>query len=65
MRVVGAILGILVGFTIGVIFTEWIFQSGESWLDAVPVVLAVLGGLIGAQLGRSFAVRRVDTAPRA
>ena len=31
MRIVGAIVGILLGFTIGVIFTEWIFPTkGES-----------------------------------
>jgi hypothetical protein len=63
MRVGGAILGILNGFRVGVIFTEWLFQSGESWFDAVPVVLAVLGGLTGGALGRRATARRAGAAP--
>jgi hypothetical protein len=66
MRLVGAVVGILVGFTIGVIFTEWIFPTkSESWSDAVPVVLAVLGGLTGAALGRRATARRTGAAPPA
>jgi hypothetical protein len=66
MRIVGVIVGILVGFTIGVIFTEWIFPTkGESWPDAVPVVLAALGGLVGAALGRRATARRAGAAPPA
>jgi hypothetical protein len=58
MRVVGAVVGIVLGFTIGVILTEWIFVNDQSWPDAVPVVLAVLGGLTGSALGRRASARR-------
>jgi uncharacterized membrane protein YfcA len=57
-------MGIVVGFAVGVVFTEWIFEFNESWPDALPVVLAVLGGLAGAQLGRHVSARRVDSPPR-
>ena len=65
MRFFGAIVGIVLGFTIGVIFTEWIFVNNESWPDAVPVVLAVLGGLTGAALGRRATARRAGAVPPA
>jgi hypothetical protein len=65
MALLGAILGILVGFGVGVIFTEWVFVNNQSWPDVVPIALAALGGLAGAQLGRRFAARRVNASPSA
>jgi len=65
VALLGAILGILVGFGVGVIFTEWVFVNNQSWPDVVPIALAALGGLAGAQLGRRFATRRVNASPPA
>ena len=60
MTILGAIVGVLVGFAVGVIFTEWVFANNASWPDIVPFALAVLGGLAGHQLGRRFQLRRAD-----
>jgi len=65
VALLGAILGILVGFGVGVIFTEWVFVNNQSWPDVVPIALAALGGLAGAQLGRRFGARRVNASPPA
>ncbi|HEY6835786.1 MAG TPA: hypothetical protein VI142_04870 [Gaiellaceae bacterium] len=58
MTILGAIVGILVGFAVGVFFTEWVFANNQSWTDVVPFALAVLGGLVGHELGRRFSVNR-------
>ena len=55
MKVVGGIVGVVVGFAVGVLFTEVIFANDQSWPDVVPFALAVLGALVGASLGRRFA----------
>jgi hypothetical protein len=55
--VVGGILGVIVGFAVGVLFTEVIFAGNHSWADAVPFALAVLGALAGAAFGRRFSRR--------
>ena len=59
MTIVGAVAGIVVGFAVGILFTEVIFSNNASWPDVVPFALAVLGALAGAQLGRWVAARRV------
>jgi uncharacterized membrane protein YfcA len=59
MKIAGGILGVLVGFTIGILFTEVIFANNKSWPDVVPFALAILGGLFGSSLGRRLAARRV------
>jgi hypothetical protein len=60
MTVLGALLGIAVGFAIGVLFTEVIFANNASWPDVIPFALAVLGALAGSQLGRQLAARRAN-----
>jgi hypothetical protein len=37
---------------------EWVFANNQSWSDVVPFALAVLGGLVGHDLGRRFSVNR-------
>ena len=54
MTIFGTILGALVGFVVGIVFAEWIFANNQSWPDVVPFALAVLGGLVGHELGRRF-----------
>lgn len=53
----GRILGAVLGFTIGILFTEVIFANDQSWPDAVPFALAV-AGIVGSAVGRHFASRR-------
>ena len=65
MAVLGGILGLVVGFVVGILFTEVVFANNASWPDVVPFVLAVAGAVGGAQLGRRFATRRVNATPRA
>jgi uncharacterized membrane protein YfcA len=59
MKIAGGILGVLVGFAVGILFTEVIFANNKSWPDVVPFALAILGGLLGSSLGRRLAARRV------
>lgn len=42
---------------IGALITEVIFDIHESWSDAVPFGLAVVGILAGSSLGRRLANR--------
>jgi H+/Cl- antiporter ClcA len=51
----GRIVGAIVGFAIGVLFTEVIFANDQSWPDVVPFALAVLGIVLGSAVGRRFA----------
>jgi len=58
VNVVGGILGAVLGFAVGILFTEVIFANDQSWPDVVPFALAVLGVLVGSSLGRRYAARR-------
>jgi hypothetical protein len=58
VAVLGGILGVLVGFVVGALFTEVLFANNSSWPDLVPFVLAVLGAVAGAQLGRRLRAQR-------
>jgi uncharacterized membrane protein YfcA len=58
----GRILGAVLGFTIGVFFTEVVFANDQSWPDAVPFALAVAGIIVGSVLGRRFADRNAKHA---
>ena len=57
MKVAGGIVGAIVGFAVGILFTEVIFANDKSWPDVIPFALAVLGILVGAQLAGRFADR--------
>jgi hypothetical protein len=61
MKTAGGILGVLVGFAVGILFTEVIFANSKSWPDVVPFALAILGGLVGSSLGRRVASRRASS----
>jgi hypothetical protein len=56
----GGIVGAIVGFVIGAMITEVIFDIHESWSDAVPFGLAVVGIVAGSSLGRRLAHRNVQ-----
>ena len=57
----GRTLGAVLGFTIGVFFTEVVFANDQSRPDAVPFALAV-AGIVGSVLGRRFADRNAKHA---
>jgi hypothetical protein len=57
MAVLGGIVGAIVGFAIGVVFTEVIFANNHEWPIIVPFGLAVLGWLVGSTSVRRFADR--------
>jgi hypothetical protein len=59
MTLLGGIIGAVVGFVIGILFTEVLFASNASWPDVVPFALGVLGWLVGSALVR----RRRGPAP--
>jgi hypothetical protein len=58
MVVLGAIVGAIAGFAIGILFVEVIFANNQSWPDVVPFVLAVIGAALGSQ-----AVTRIRARP--
>jgi hypothetical protein len=43
VAIVAGIVGALVGFTVGIVFTELVFASSADWSNVVPFVLAVVG----------------------
>jgi hypothetical protein len=53
----GAVVGAIAGFAIGILFVEVIFANNQSWPDVVPFVLAVLGALAGREAGRHLRTR--------
>jgi hypothetical protein len=57
-RILGGILGVIVGFTIGILFTEVAFSNNQSWPDVIPFALAVAGWIAGSQAGRRLVSRR-------
>lgn len=59
MTLLGSIVGAIVGFAIGILFTEVLFANDASWPDVVPFALGVLGWLVGSALVR----RRHGHAP--
>ena len=66
MAIIAGIIGALVGFAIGILFTEIIFANNQSWPDVVPFALALLGFLVGRELGRRWRSRSVrGTSPSA
>lgn len=57
MALLGAIVGVIAGFAIGILFVEVIFANNQSWPDVVPFVLAILGALTGSRAVRWFRSR--------
>ena len=52
MRVLGGVLGAILGFAVGAILVEVIFPNGKSWPDVVPFALAVAGIGLGTAAAR-------------
>ncbi|HEY8316952.1 MAG TPA: hypothetical protein VIG35_08820 [Gaiellaceae bacterium] len=60
MAVLAGIVGALVGFTVGVVFTEVIFVNNADWPNVVPVVLAVAGWLAAREVLRQRRSRKPE-----
>jgi positive regulator of sigma E activity len=62
------IVGAIVGFAVGIVFTEVIFANNADWPTVVPFVLAVVGWLAARELVRKRQSRkpghRVSSASR-
>jgi hypothetical protein len=52
VAVLAGIVGALVGFTVGIVFTEIVFVNDADWPNAIPFVLAVTGWLTARELLR-------------
>ena len=52
MAVLAGIVGALVGFTVGIVFTEIVFVNNADWPNVIPFVLAVVGWLGARELVR-------------
>jgi ABC-type antimicrobial peptide transport system permease subunit len=63
VALLGGILGVVVGFAVGILFTEVIFSNNQSWPDVVPVALAVIGALVGASAARHLSRRDNRRSP--
>jgi hypothetical protein len=61
MAILGGLIGLIVGFVVGILLVEVLFANNASWPDVVPFGLAVLGWLVGS----SFVRRRRGHAPDA
>ncbi|HUK94805.1 MAG TPA: hypothetical protein VLU96_07085 [Gaiellaceae bacterium] len=59
MALLAKIVGAILGFAVGVLFTEVIFANNQEWPIVVPFALAVLGWLLGGAAARRFAQRHV------
>ena len=64
MTVLAGIVGAIVGFAIGALFTEVLFANDASWPDVVPVGLAVFGWLVGSTLVRRRREHAAVARPR-
>lgn len=60
MAALAGIVGALVGFTVGVVFTEVIFVNNADWPNVVPVVLAVAGWLAAREVLRQRRSRKPE-----
>ena len=60
MAVLAGIVGALVGFTVGVMFTEVLFANNADWPNVVPFVLAVVGWLAARELVRRRRSRKSE-----
>ncbi len=54
------ILGALVGFIVGNVFTEIVFANNADWPNVVPFVLAVVGWLAARELVRHRRSRKPE-----
>jgi hypothetical protein len=57
----GGILGALIAFTIGILFTEVWFTNDSEWPTVIPFALAVAGWLAGTATIRSVTGRSPNT----
>ena len=47
VRLLGGIVGVILGFAVGIVLVEVIFPNDAGWPDVVPFALAVAGWPLG------------------
>ena len=52
---VGRIVGAILGFAVGILFSEVIFANDRDWTNVIPFVLAVVGIMAGSALAHRLA----------
>jgi len=52
VALVVGIVAAVIGFVVGIVFTEIVFANSSNWPDIVPFVLAVVGWLVARELFR-------------
>ncbi len=57
---IGGIVGILIGFALGLFFGEVVLAKQGDWTNILPFVLAVAGWLVGSATAQRFANRNVS-----
>lgn len=63
VRLLGGILGVIIGFAVGVLLTEVVFPNDASWPDVVPFALAVAGWPLGTGATEWLHHRRAAHVP--
>ena len=58
MSVLGGIVGAIVGFAVGIVFSEIIFANSHDWTNVIPFAVAVAGWLAGSASVRRARARR-------
>jgi len=65
MTIIAGFVGALVGFAIGIVFSEVVFANDSSWTDVIPFAVAVLGWLVGSSSVRRLRERHARPARHA
>jgi positive regulator of sigma E activity len=60
MAVLAGIVGVIVGFAVGVVLTEIVFPNNQDWPIVVPFALAVAGWLSARAWLRRLRASRDD-----
>lgn len=51
------IIGVIVGFALGLYLGESVLTSQGDWTNTLPFVLAFVGWLVGSEVGRRLGTR--------
>jgi hypothetical protein len=63
VAVLAGIVGAVIAFAIGIVFTEVIFANDADWPDVIPFVLAVVGWLVAREALRRHRSHAGATPP--
>jgi hypothetical protein len=58
--VIGGIVGVVIGFALGIFFGEVALAKQGDWTNILPFVLAVAGWRVGSATTQRYANRNLD-----